>query len=220
MYCLLFGGNACSIVCYLTGQVYNTVTSGSCDENQTCHCHLYIDFSFHNNWYSKFNADYVYRQIILRPPDSNEIYDLVLYPLRTSEELKHLIKPLISPYQFSILETRDNTPAATFVNENGRYNKKSVQDYVVRELDIIAQQASQFYLNFQYKDRFREVLRTASAATLYNLTFKVRQLENEILYDILKKHLEERKIAEPEVQLYEITALDEILDNFIMTEII
>ncbi|KAL6955798.1 hypothetical protein U1Q18_050758 [Sarracenia purpurea var. burkii] len=209
MHCLLFGDNACLIECYLTGQVYNTVASGFCDENQTCQCHLYVDGSFHNNWYSKFNADYVFRQIILKSSYPNELHDLLLYPLRTSEELKQRIKPLISPYQYSMLETRDNTLAATFVNTNGQYDKDSVRNYVVEQFDIIAQEAPQFYLSFQFKDKFREILKTASAATLYNLTFRVRQLKNETLHDILKKHLEERKIPEPEVHLYEQTALTE-----------
>ncbi|KAL6955803.1 hypothetical protein U1Q18_050763 [Sarracenia purpurea var. burkii] len=119
-----------------------------------------------------------------------------------------------------MLETQDNTLARTFVNANGQYDKDSVRNYVVEQFDIIAQEAPELYLSLQFKDKFREVLKTASAATLYNLTFKVRQLGNEILYNILKKHLEEHKIAEPEVHLYEPTAVEDILDNIIINEII
>ena len=146
------------------------------------------------------------------------------YPLRTAEEFKKLFRPIISPYQFSKLETHDDSLAAQFTkNGEDDVDQKAIEEHVVKKVDeFLKSKSNKSLLNTKYKLKFKQALQKCEGddATVYNLTFRVRQLNNKQLEEVLDEYLQQNKLTKPEVEVSEKEGLAESLTNAVINEII
>ncbi|XP_065218836.1 trigger factor-like isoform X2 [Planococcus citri] len=221
--CLLFGDQACHIECTVIAQAYSITADGHCDENQTCQCHITGKVSFQKAWKNKFDSDYVYKKIKENDLVLEQAHRIFNYPLRTAEEFKNLFKPILSPYQFTKLETHDDSKAAEFTkNGEDKIDQKAVEQYVAKEVKSLLESSAKSLLTTKYQDKFREALNESEGneGTLHNFTFRVRQLKNKTLENILKEYLKKNGKDEPKVESIEKEGLSEILTNAVINEII
>ncbi|KAL6963269.1 hypothetical protein U1Q18_049272 [Sarracenia purpurea var. burkii] len=213
---------SCQIECAVIAQVYDVEADGHCDLHQTCQCHISDTISFKDAWKKKFHTGYVFRKIAHSEMLLEQAHRVFNYPLRTADQFKQLLKPVLSPYQFSKLETDDESLAAKFTNKDNSVDIPAVEKYVSEEVAKLLKSSDDSLLKEKYKDKFTEALENSkdSEGTLHNLIFRVRQLKNEPLEEAVKAYLKKNNLTEPVVELTEKEGLTEILTNAITNEII
>ncbi|XP_065215287.1 uncharacterized protein LOC135841969 [Planococcus citri] len=203
MSCLLFGKAGCNTGCVIAGELFHFKSNGFCDSNQVCNCHNHNDDSFRETWKKIFKSDYVYSKI----NDDNLLYDQVMNifnrSFRTNEEFKELLNPMLSPYQSSKLKTNNKHPSVK-LTKDGKFDQEALQKYVNEKLDKkLKSKSGKSLLNSRYKEKFRKALQSSedSKASLYNYTFRVMQLKDKNLENVLDEFLKKKKIDKPKVDI-------------------
>ncbi|KAL6963270.1 hypothetical protein U1Q18_049273 [Sarracenia purpurea var. burkii] len=219
--CLLFGEQACNIECMIVGQIYDVTAHGYCNMVHFCRCHIYHAIPFKDAWRKKFHTGYTFRKIIEDKLVLLQVRDLFNYPLRTADQFKELLKPIISPYQISKLETRDQTLAAKFTKKDDSVDVPAVEKYVSQEVDKMLKSSGESLLTRNYKEIFRRFLdiNKDSQGTLHNLIFTVRELNNKSLEEVLKAYLRSNNLSEREVELYQKEGIRQIITKAVINEI-
>ncbi|XP_065215300.1 uncharacterized protein LOC135841975 [Planococcus citri] len=204
MSCLLFGQAGCNTGCVISGELFHFKSNGFCDSNQVCNCLNHNDDSFRELWKKIFKSDYVYHKINEDDSLYNEVRDIIVdRSFLTNEEFKELLNPILSPYQSSILKTNDKHPSVKYT-KNGKFDQEALRKYVNEKLDTtLKSKSGESLLNSRYKEKFRKALQSSedSKASLYNYTFRVMQLKNKNLENVLEQFLKKKKIEKPKVDI-------------------
>ncbi|KAL6955799.1 hypothetical protein U1Q18_050759 [Sarracenia purpurea var. burkii] len=218
--CLLFGRNVCIEQCRLKGLLFGVYrTNAFCDQNQICKCQA-GKISFYQEWMHKFDADYVYHEILDRETILNQIKSLFNNPFRTAEQFKLLLRPTLSPYQFAQLKVRDSDSLAVKFTPNGQPDIEAIRKHVSQEVDKLSATSRFIFKVVRYKERLLTILENSGKGTLYNIAYRLEQLKNPTLSAILEEHIKENKIDKPEIKIEDKQSLDDVFTNAIVNEII
>ncbi|XP_065222844.1 uncharacterized protein LOC135847300 [Planococcus citri] len=226
MSCLLFGNEGCNITCAISGQLFHFQSRGSCDSDLVCGCENYARANFKDLWKQRFKSGDVLNYV---RRTNKPVYDKMLEIFRdnvfkTNEELKDAHDSAISPYLFSMLETNDQHLTAQYA-KNGKFDKEAVQKYVSEKLneELKSESAAKTLLDVKYKEIFRKALETYKAckASMYNYTFKVAQVKNKHLQNILEEFFKANSMEKPEIKTpKETESVYKMIGNITVSELI